>query len=145
MSIIFQHKARLVIKGFRQEHGINYDEVFAPVTKHSTFRTALGYACKHDLEIRQLDVSAAFLYGDLEEEIYMSEPEGYASGVPGMACRLKKSLYGLKQAPRIWYQTVAADLIAQGFTASEDPGLFKHYGSGVVILIYVDDFLIIGS
>ena len=140
-----RYKARLVIKGFRQEYGINYDEVFAPVTKHSTFRTALGYACKHDLEIRQLDVSAAFLYGDLEEEIYMSEPEGYASGVPGMACRLKKSLYGLKQAPRIWYQTVAADLIAQGFTASEDPGLFKHYGSGVVILIYVDDFLIIGS
>lgn len=74
-----RYKARLVARGFTQQHGVDYKETFAPVVKHTTLRIILGLIASMDLETAQLDVKTAFLYGDLEEEIYMDQPEGYTS------------------------------------------------------------------
>ena len=96
-------KARLVVKGFQQKHGIDYTEVFTPVVKITTIRLVLSMVASEDLILQQLDVKTAFLHGDLDEELYMVQPEGYLSqGNEHLVCRLKKSLYGLKQATRKW-------------------------------------------
>jgi len=142
---IERYKARLVAKGFMQKEGIDYNEVFAPVSKHTTLRTLLSLAAAEDLELHQLDIKTAFLNGDLEETIYMQQPEGYAEGGPSMVCRLRKSLYGLKQAPRAWNTRLKQELEGMGFTASEaDAGLFtaQYKGSNIYILVYVDDILV---
>ncbi|GMF49394.1 unnamed protein product [Phytophthora fragariaefolia] len=99
---IDRFKARLAIKGFLQEHGIDYNEIFSPVIRMGVLRLLLTIAALLDLEAHQMDVKTAFLNGLLEEEIYMAQPEGFK--VPGkehLACKLLKSLYGLKQAPRV--------------------------------------------
>ena len=96
-----RYKARLVVKGFTQRKGIDFDEIFSPVVKMTSIRVVLGLAASLDLEIEQMDVKTAFLHGNLEEEIYMEQPEGFAEkGKEDLVCRLKKSLYGLKQTPR---------------------------------------------
>jgi hypothetical protein len=96
-----RYKARLVVKGFQQKEGIDYNEIFAPVVKHNTIRSVLSIVASEDLYLEQLDVKTAFLHGDLVEEIYMHQPEGFSErGKENMVCRLKKSLYSLKQAPR---------------------------------------------
>jgi hypothetical protein len=92
-----RYKARLVAKGYSQIPGIDFKDVFSPVVKHSSIRTLLSIVAMHDYELEQLDVKTAFLHGELEEVIYMDQPEGFV--VPGkenLVCRLKKSLYGLK-------------------------------------------------
>jgi hypothetical protein len=96
-----KYKARIVAKGFRQEYGVDFDEIFSPVVKLSTLRFLLGIVAHEDSELLQLDVKTTFLHGDLDEEIYMEQPQGFASsGREHLVCRLCKSLYGLKQAPR---------------------------------------------
>ena len=98
---LVKYKARLVVKGFNQKQGIDFDEIFSPVVKMSSIRVILGLTASLDLVLEQMDVKTAFLHGDLEEEIYMVQPEGFeAKGKEHKVCRLKKSLYGLKQAPR---------------------------------------------
>jgi len=100
-------KARLVAKGFSQIPGIDYNDVFSPVVKHSSIRTFFSIVAMHDLELEQLDVKTAFLHGELEEEIYMDQPEGFiVSGKEDLVCKLKSSLYGLKQSPRQWYKMI---------------------------------------
>ena len=95
-----RYKERLVVKGFGQRHGIDYDEIFAPVVKMTSIRLVLGIAAHYDLEIEQLDVKTAFLHGDLEEDIFMEQPEGFINeGEEHLVCKLNKCLYGLKQAP----------------------------------------------
>uniref|UniRef100_A0A2N9GKI3 Integrase catalytic domain-containing protein n=1 Tax=Fagus sylvatica TaxID=28930 RepID=A0A2N9GKI3_FAGSY len=90
-------KARLVAKGYSQRHGIDYDEVFSPVVRHTSIRAVLALVADQDLELEQLDVKTAFLHGNLEEEIFMEQPEGFKQpGTENLVCRLKKSLYGLK-------------------------------------------------
>ena len=102
-----RYKARLVVKGFRQKKGIDFEEIFSPVMKMSSIRVALGLAASMNLEIEQLDVKTAFLHGDLKEEIYMEQPKGFeVKSKENFVCKLKKSLYGLKQAPRQWYRKV---------------------------------------
>lgn len=140
-----RYKARLVAKGFMQREGIDFNEVFAPVSKHSTLRVLLSVVAAQDLELHQLDVKTAFLNGDLEEVIYMKQPPGYAEGGPRTVCRLHKSLYGLRQAPRAWHAKLKSHLEVMGFTASQaDAGLFvrRHDGNVEYLLVYVDDILI---
>ena len=99
-----RYKARIVVKGFQHKQGVDLDDIFAPVVKMTYIRTVLSITVSMDLEDEQLDVKATFLHGDLEEEIYMQQPEGFVEkGNDNLVCRLKKSLYGLKQAPRQWY------------------------------------------
>lgn len=142
---IERYKARLVAKGFMQRQGVDFNEVFAPVGKHSTLRALLAVVVEKGLQLHQLDVKTAFLNGDLEEVIYMRQPPGYEQGGPKMVCRLHKSLYGLRQAPRAWHAKLKSELESMGFRASTaDASLFvRNQGDNVeYMLIYVDDILI---
>jgi histone deacetylase 1/2 len=142
---IARYKARLVAKGFQQREGIDFEEVFAPVSKYTTLRVLLATIAATDMELHQLDIKTAFLNGELEEEIYISQPPGYESGGPEFACKLNKTIYGLRQAPRAWFMRLKDELLSIGFVASSaDPSLytFKHNGHLAYILVYVDDILI---
>ncbi len=100
-SASLRYKARLVVKGFRQRNGVDFNEIFSLVVKMSSIRTMLSLTATLNLEVEQMDVKKAFLHGDLEEEIYMKQPDGFlVEGKEEYVCRLIKSLYGLKQAPR---------------------------------------------
>jgi hypothetical protein len=144
-----RYKARLVVKGFRQRKGIDFDEIFSPVVKMSSIRVVLSLAASLDLEIEQMDVKTAFLHGDLEEEIYMEQPEGFrVKGKDDYVCRLKKSLYGLKQAPRQWYKKFESVMEEQGYrkTTSDHCVFVQKFPDGhfIILLLYVDDMLIVG-
>ncbi|GIL91628.1 hypothetical protein Vretifemale_19249, partial [Volvox reticuliferus] len=141
---IERFKARLVAKGYEQRAGIDYGELFAPTTRSVSLRALLAVAATKGMPIHQLDVSTAFLNGELEEELWMQQPPGYESADPTQACRLKKSIYGLKQAPRCWYVKLVAALDKLGFNPSQaDPALFiKKDENGIVyLLVHVDDII----
>ena len=142
-------KARLVAKGFDQRNGVDYTETFSPVIKPSTIRIILALAVHFDWEIRQLDVSNAFLHGNLRDEVVMEQPQGFNDNAhPDFVCKLHKALYGLKQAPRAWFTQLSTFLLDLGFKASlVDSSLFI-YACGAVrvyMLIYVDDIIIMGN
>jgi hypothetical protein len=138
-------KARLVAKGYSQHHdGIDYNEVFAPTSKSTTLRALLAKAAKEDMVVHQMDVMTAFLNGQLEETVYMEQPEDYVQGGRTTVCRLLKSLYGLKQAPRMWHLELKKEANKIGLQASDaDPALFQMDVKGKIalLLVYVDDFL----
>jgi ATP-binding cassette subfamily B (MDR/TAP) protein 1 len=145
-----RYKARLVVKGFSQRKGIDFDEIFSPVVTMSSIRVVLGIAATMDLEIEQLDVKTMFLHIDLEVEIYMEQPEGFVvEGKEHQVCKLKKSLYGLKQDPRQWYNKFESFITELGYhKAQPDHYVFtKRYAEGdfIILLLYVDDMLIIGD
>lgn len=145
---IERYKARLVAKGYKQREGIDFNETFAPVSKHTTLRALLAVVAEDDLHLHQLDIKTAFLNGELEENIYMVQPPGYEQGGPRTVCHLHKSLYGLRQAPRAWHAKLKSELEVLGFRASEhDPGLFIQEKNGrcMYLLVYVDDMLIISK
>ncbi|KAG7553078.1 Zinc finger CCHC-type superfamily [Arabidopsis thaliana x Arabidopsis arenosa] len=149
-SLSPRYKARLVVKGYGQKKGIDYDEIFSPVVKMSSIRVVLGLAASLDLEVEQMDVKTAFLHGDLEEEIYMVQPEGFMKkGKEDLVCRLKKSLYGLKQAPRQWYKKFESVMGEHGYkkTTSDHCVFVQMFGEDdfIVLLLYVDDMLIVGK
>ena len=141
-----RYKARLVAKGFRQLEGVDFTEVFAPVSKHATLRALLARVAHHNMELHQLDIKTAFLNGQLEEEVYVEQPPGYAGGGAGKVCRLHRALYGLKQAPRAWHKRLSEELESMGFTASSaDAGLYTKLdveAGSVFVIVYVDDMLI---
>ena len=100
---ISKYKARLVAKGYVQRHGVDYEEVFAPVARIETIRMIIALAGSHGWEIHHLDVKTAFLHGELKEEVYVTQPEGFiVDGQEHKVYKLKKALYGLRQAPRAW-------------------------------------------
>ena len=144
-----KYKCRLVVQGFRQKEGLDFFDTYSPVTRITSIRMLIAIAALRNLEIHQMDVKTAFLNGDLEEEIYMKQPEGLV--VPGQehkVCRLVKSLYGLKQAPKQWHEKFDNVMMSNGFSINEcDKCIyFKNTPHGYVLLgLYVDDMLIIGS
>ncbi|KAK9940454.1 hypothetical protein M0R45_017116 [Rubus argutus] len=143
-------KARLVVKGFEQKEGVDFDEIFSPVVKMTSIRVILGMVASMNLEVEQMDVKTAFLHGDLDEEIYMEQPEGFeVKGKEQMVCKLKKSLYGLKQAPRQWYKKFDSFMIGQGYKRTDaDPCVYIQQfpgGNFIILLLYVDDMLIVGQ
>ena len=137
-------KARLVAKGYAQKEGIDYNEIFYPVVKQSSIRIMLALVAQYDLELVQLDVKMAFLHGDLNEEIYMCQPDGYkVKGKENLFCKLKKSLYGLKKSPRQWYLRFDKFMRGQNYSRShrtrtcflfelklDPPTLFNEPGKG---------------
>ena len=99
-----KYKARLIEKGYSQVSGIDFGDIFSLVAKVTSIRLLLSIVVSFDFEVEQIDVKTTFLHGDLEEEIYMKQPKGFAmKGKKELVCKLKKSLYGLKQSPRMWY------------------------------------------
>ncbi|GKD38789.1 zinc finger, CCHC-type containing protein, partial [Tanacetum coccineum] len=147
---IDKFKARLVIQGFRQKEGIDYFDTYALVARITTIRLLLALAAIHNLVIHQMDVKTAFLNGDLEEEVYMKQPEGFV--MPGnehKVCKLVKSLYGLKQAPKQWHQKFDEVVLSSGFLLNQSDkcvySKFDSSGKGVIICLYVDDMLIFGT
>jgi hypothetical protein len=143
---IDKYKSRVVVKGFQQKAGVDYDEIFAPVSRHATVRVILSMAAVYELDVHQMDVKTAFLHGELTEVAYMRLPPGYQDD--GRVCLLKKALYGLKQAARAWYLKLKGTLLKFGYkVATADPSLYlRGNGNGmVVLLVYVDDILLMGS
>jgi len=111
-----RYHAKLVVKGYAQKEGIDFNEIFSPVVRLTTIRVVLAMCAIFDFHLEHLDVKIAFLHGELEEEIYMLQPEGFAEiGKENLVCRLNKSLYGLKQAPRCWYKRFYSFIISLGY------------------------------
>ncbi|KAJ8472455.1 hypothetical protein ONZ45_g16643 [Pleurotus djamor] len=143
-------KARLVAKGFSQREGIDFNEIFSPVVRYETFRMILALAAVEGWHLEGLDVKTAFLYGKLDEEIYMEQPEGFhAQDKKDFVFRLWRALYGLKQAALSWWKELSKSMEQLGFKrAKSDSGLFIYThpnGSVVIAIIYVDDALFCGS
>lgn len=142
-------KARLVVKGNEQEEGVDYLEMFSPVVRTATIRIVLGVATAKKWKLTQLDVKAAFLHGDLNEDIYMTQPQGFEDpDHPSHVCKLDKAIYGLKQAPRAWYDKFTNFILEYGFKCSTaDPSLFVYHNNGksIILLLYVDDIILTGS
>jgi hypothetical protein len=142
---IVNNKARLVYKGYAQVEGQDFDETFAPVARLEAIIMFLAYACHKNFKVYQMDVKSSFLNGDLEEEVYMEQPEGFSlTDNPDYVCKLKKALYGLKQAPRAWYYRLDKFLQDKGFKKGYvDNNLYiKSEGDDLlVVLVYVDDII----
>ena len=141
-----RYKARFVAKGFTQKEGIDYKETFSPVSSKDSLRIIVALAAHFDLELHQMDVKTAFLNGDIDETIYMVQPENFVSGDPkNMVCKLKKSIYGLKQASRQWYYKFHQVITSFGFEVNlvEDCVYHKFCRSKYIFLVlYVDDILL---
>ena len=146
---VVRHKARLVVKGYAQCHGIDYDEVFAPVARMEAVRLLLALAAHEGWEVHHMDVKTAFLNGDLQEEVFVEQAPGFTQpGQEHKVFKLHKALYGLHQAPRAWNQKLDEKLSLLGFVRSTSDHAIYCRGSGVerlVVGVYVDDLVITGT
>lgn len=144
-----KYKARLVAKGYAQRYGVDYTKVFAPVARLDTIRVILAVAAQCGWEVFQRDVKSAFLHGELKEEVFVQQHEGFIKkGEEGKVYKLKKVLYGLKQAPRAWYSKIEAYFMREGFEkcSSEHTMFTKSKGGKILIVsLYVDDLIFTGS
>ncbi|KAJ4703138.1 Retrovirus-related Pol polyprotein from transposon TNT 1-94 [Melia azedarach] len=143
-------KARLVAKGFTQSYGVDYQETFAPVAKLNTVRILLSLASNLDWPLYRLDVKNAFLNGDLEEEVYMEIPPGFATQTTiNKVCKLRKSLYGLKQSPRAWFDRFTKAIKGFGYNQCQaDHTMFikqSFAGRKAILIVYVDDIILTGD
>ncbi|KAK9009221.1 hypothetical protein V6N11_035766 [Hibiscus sabdariffa] len=149
MDSMSENQGRLVAKVFRQIHGVDYDETFSPVAMFKSIRILLAVAVFHDYEIWQMDVKTAFLNGKLEEDVYMTQPEGFVTPENARkVCKLQRSIYGLKQASRSWNLRFNEAIQEFGFIRNEDePCVNKKFSGSIVsfLILYVDDILIIGN
>nr|GFA67012.1 retrovirus-related Pol polyprotein from transposon TNT 1-94 [Tanacetum cinerariifolium] len=143
---ILKNKARLVARGYRQEEGIDFEELFAPVARLEAIRIFLAYATHKNMVVYQMDVKTVFLNGNLREEVYVSQPDGFVDPDNlNHVYKLKKALYGLKQAPRAWYDMLSSFLLSKDFSkGSVDPTLFiRRNGNDLILVqIYVDDIIL---
>ncbi|GJS85154.1 putative RNA-directed DNA polymerase [Tanacetum coccineum] len=147
-GVVVRNKARLVAQGHRQEEGIDYDEVFAPVARIEAIRLFLAFASFMGFIVYQMDVKSAFLYGTIDEEVYVSQPPGFVDpDHPTKVYKVVKALYGLHQAPRAWYATLSSFLEKHGYKRGTiDKTLFIRRNKKDIMLVqvYVDD-IIFGS
>nr|GFB90308.1 putative ribonuclease H-like domain-containing protein [Tanacetum cinerariifolium] len=144
-GIVIGNKARFVAQGHTQEEGINYEEVFAPVARIKAIRLFLAYASFMGFMVYQMDVKSAFLYGTIEEEVYVCQPPGFEDpDHPDKVYKVVKALYGLHQAPRAYYETLANYLLENSFQKGKiDQTLFikRQKGDILLVQIYVDDII----
>ena len=144
---IKRYKARLVAQGFSQKYGDDYDEAFCPVVRLESLYALIALAVQLGLKLHQVDVTTAFLNGELEEEVYMRQPEGFITdGEENLVCKLRKSIYGLKQSPRGWNTALDSHLKDIGFAQSvSDPCVYiDKEGDMFFIGVYVDDIILAG-
>nr|GEX87303.1 hypothetical protein [Tanacetum cinerariifolium] len=145
---VIRNKSRLVVRGCRQEEGIDFEESFAPVARMEAIRIFLAYAAHKSFTVFQMDVKTAFLHGSLKEDVYVCQPEGFINANhPSHVYNLKKALYGLKQAPRAWYDELSTFLLQNHFfkgTIDLTPFIRRFYDDILVVQVYVDD-IIFGS
>lgn len=145
---IERYKARLVVKGYTQVEGVDFQDTFSPVAKMTTLRVILALCASQQWHLHQLDVDNAFLHASLDEQIYMTIPQGLVCNKANQVCLLQKSLYGLKQASRQWFNTLSASLKKLGYKQSNaDHTLYIKASSGsfTALLLYVDDVLLAGN
>ncbi|GJS82194.1 retrovirus-related pol polyprotein from transposon TNT 1-94 [Tanacetum coccineum] len=146
---ILKNKARLVAHGYRQEEGINFEESFALVARLEAIRIFLAFAAHMNMVVYQMDVKTTFLNGNLWEEVYVSQPDGFMDPDNlNHVYKLKKALYGLKQDPHAWYDMLSSFLISQDFSKGlVDPTLFIHKEGKELLLVqvYVDDIIFVAS
>lgn len=146
-SNTFQYKARLVARGFEQNDLMDLCDIYAPVAKLSTFRLFVSVATKLNLPIFQMDVTGAFLYGNIDETVYLELPEGAFSG-NSKYVKLNKSLYGLKKSPKYWNDKFNSVIMKQNFNRSHNDSCLYTKCNGVsktYVLLYVDDLLFFGN
>ncbi|GJS81602.1 putative ribonuclease H-like domain-containing protein [Tanacetum coccineum] len=147
-GVVVRNKARLVAQGYRQEEGIDYDEVFTPVARIESIRIFLAFASYMGFIVYQMDVKSAFLYGTIDEEVYVSQPPGFVDPkFHKKVYKVVKALYGLYQAPRAWYATLSTFLLKSGYRSGTiDKTLFikKDKNDIMLVQVYVDD-IIFGS
>lgn len=144
---VVDYKARLVAKGCSQKYGTDFNETFSPVTRYSKIRTLLCLGLQLGMDIDHLDVTTAFLNGELKEEVYLEQPEGYILG-KNKVCKLKRAIYGLKQASRVWYEKIHSILLNLDFNPlictpcvySKTKGDTK-----LIVCVYVDDILLLSN
>ena len=146
---IVKHKARLVVKGYRQRYRIDYDEKFFLVARFESIRILIALAAQECWCLHHLDVKSTFLNGEIKEEIYESQPEGYMKeGKEEWVIKVNKALYGLKQAPRAWNVKLDDTLKSIGFMKSKNVQGVYHLNSirdKVIVGLYVDDLIITGA
>nr|GEW81381.1 copia protein [Tanacetum cinerariifolium] len=144
-GIVIRNKARMVAQGYIQEECIDYDEVFAPVTRIEAIRLFLTYASFKDFVVYQMNVNSAFLYEKIKEEVYVRQPLGFEDpDFPDKVYKVKKALYGLRQSPRAWYETLSTYLLDNEFQKGKiDKTLFikRHKGDILLFQVYVDDII----
>ncbi|GKF18292.1 zinc finger, CCHC-type containing protein, partial [Tanacetum coccineum] len=144
-------KARLLIQGFSQRQGVDYIDTYAPVARIISIRVLFALASIYNLSTHQIDVKTNFLDGDLDEEVYMKQPEGFVfPDHENKVCKLKKSLYGLKQTPKQWHEKFDKSILFNGFTHnfnSSDRCIYSKFTKdySVILCLYVDDILIVGT
>jgi len=144
-SLVERYKARLVAQGFSQKYGADYDETFCSVVRLESLHALIALSVQHGLKLHQIDVTTAFLNGELEEEVYMKQPEGFVTeGKEHLVCKVKKSIYGLKQSLRCWNTALDRQLKQMGFTQStSDSCIYKDAGGDVFYIgVYVDDIIL---
>jgi len=146
---IERHKARLVVKGYKQQQGRYYEETFAPIARMEIVRTMLSIVAQHKWKVYQMDVKLEFLNGVLKEEVYVEQPPGYEiEGQEHKVCKLKKALHGLNQAPRARYNRIDAYLTENGFEKCDgEPTLYikENVGKILIFVLSVDDLIFTGN
>ena len=140
-----KYKARLVAQGYAQQYGLDYEETFSPLVRFESVRMVLALAAKHGMQVHQMDVATAFLNGELVDEVYMRQPDGFVvKGQEKRVCKLKKSIYGLRQSPRCWNFTLDHSLNKMGFKqTNSDPCLYVNSeGELFLIAVFVNNILL---
>ncbi|GKF63695.1 retrovirus-related pol polyprotein from transposon TNT 1-94, partial [Tanacetum coccineum] len=144
-NTVFRNKTRLVVRGYRQEKGIDFEESFAPVARMEAIRIFLAYVAHKAFIVFQMDVKTVFLHGTLKEDMYMCQPKGFIDADhPSHVYKLKKALYGLKQAPRAWYDELSMFLLQNHFfKGTIDLTLFiRRFDDDILVVqVYCDDII----